>query len=159
MTSRRNIIRFFQGSKNFLARGEARMLREFLLQKGLSNREVEVAELVSKGMANKEVADRLFVTEKTVKFHLTNIYKKMAIKSRSQLIVWCLPHLRMQEEDEAAQQSQINTAQAANSINQNLGGNDLIAGNGNRQSTTTNTGSSYDIRTEELPNGIKTFNK
>jgi DNA-binding CsgD family transcriptional regulator len=69
------------------------MLREALIKKGLSNREVEVAELVSKGLANKEVAEKLFVTEKTVKFHLTNIYKKMSIRSRAQLIVWCLPHL------------------------------------------------------------------
>ncbi len=69
------------------------MLREALIRRGLSNREVEVAELVSKGLANKEVAEKLFVTEKTVKFHLTNIYKKMTIRSRAQLIVWCLPHL------------------------------------------------------------------
>ena len=53
------------------------MLRDILIQKGLSNREAEVAELVSKGLSNKEVANQLFVTEKTVKFHLTNIYKKM----------------------------------------------------------------------------------
>ena len=69
------------------------MLRDILIQKGLSNREAEVAELVSKGLSNKEVANQLFVTEKTVKFHLTNIYKKMSVKSRAQLIVWCLPHL------------------------------------------------------------------
>ena len=53
------------------------MLRDVLIQKGLSNREAEVAELVSKGLSNKEVANQLFVTEKTVKFHLTNIYKKI----------------------------------------------------------------------------------
>lgn len=69
------------------------MLRDVLTQKGLSQREAEVAELVSKGLSNKEVANQLFVTEKTVKFHLTNIYKKMAVKSRAQLIVWCVPHL------------------------------------------------------------------
>lgn len=69
------------------------MLRDILTQKGLSQREAEVAELVSKGLSNKEVANQLFVTEKTVKFHLTNIYKKMAVKSRAQLIVWCVPHL------------------------------------------------------------------
>ena len=122
------------------------MLREFLLQKGLSNREVEVAELVSKGLANKEVADRLFVTEKTVKFHLTNIYKKMAIKSRSQLIVWCLPHLRMQEEDDAAREVNTNTE---SNINSNS--NDLIAG-GN------NTTGGFDAgRIDDLPGGIKNF--
>jgi LuxR family transcriptional regulator, positive regulator of biofilm formation len=77
----------------------ARMLRDVLIQKGLSNREAEVAELVSKGLSNKEVANQLFVTEKTVKFHLTNIYKKMNVKSRAQLIVWCLPHLGFVESE------------------------------------------------------------
>ena len=75
------------------------MLRDVLIQKGLSNREAEVAELVSKGLSNKEVANQLFVTEKTVKFHLTNIYKKMSVKSRAQLIVWCLPHLGFVENE------------------------------------------------------------
>lgn len=76
------------------------MLRDVLIQKGLSNREAEVAELVTKGLSNKEVANQLFVTEKTVKFHLTNIYKKMNVKSRAQLIVWCLPHLGFVEKEE-----------------------------------------------------------
>lgn len=75
------------------------MLRDVLTQKGLSNREAEVAELVTKGLSNKEVANQLFVTEKTVKFHLTNIYKKMNVKSRSQLIVWCMPHMSFQESE------------------------------------------------------------
>jgi DNA-binding CsgD family transcriptional regulator len=75
------------------------MLRDILIQKGLSNREAEVAELVSKGLSNKEVANQLFVTEKTVKFHLTNIYKKMNLRSRAQLIVWCLPHLGFVENE------------------------------------------------------------
>jgi DNA-binding CsgD family transcriptional regulator len=75
------------------------MLRDVLIHKGLSNREAEVAELVSKGLSNKEVANQLFVTEKTVKFHLTNIYKKMNVKSRAQLIVWCLPHLGFVESE------------------------------------------------------------
>lgn len=76
------------------------MLRDVLIQKGLSSREAEVAELVTKGLSNKEVANQLFVTEKTVKFHLTNIYKKMNVKSRAQLIVWCLPHLGFVEKEE-----------------------------------------------------------
>ncbi len=74
------------------------MLRDVLInQKGLSNREAEVAELVTRGLSNKEVANQLFVTEKTVKFHLTNIYKKMNLKSRAQLIVWCMPHYSFAE--------------------------------------------------------------
>ena len=89
------------------------MLRDVLIQKGLSNRESEVAELVTKGMSNKEVANQLFVTEKTVKFHLTNIYKKMNVKSRAQLIVWCLPHIGFVEKEEVTAAA-ATSAQAAN---------------------------------------------
>jgi RNA polymerase sigma factor (sigma-70 family) len=53
----------------------------------LSKREAEVVVLVAKGLSNKEVSNRLFVTEKTVKFHLTNIYKKENVKSRAQLTI------------------------------------------------------------------------
>ena len=90
------------------------MLRDVLIQKGLSNREAEVAELVSKGLSNKEVANQLFVTEKTVKFHLTNIYKKMNVKSRAQLIVWCLPHLGFVENEVRAETAQPAGASAYN---------------------------------------------
>jgi len=90
------------------------MLRDILIQKGLSNRESEVAELVSKGLSNKEVANQLFVTEKTVKFHLTNIYKKMNVKSRAQLIVWCLPHLGFVENEVKAEATQPAGATAFN---------------------------------------------
>ena len=74
------------------------MLKRHLTEAGLSNRECEVAGLVATGLSNKDVADRLFVTEKTIKFHLTNIYKKMSIRSRTQLIVWCLPHMQFEEQ-------------------------------------------------------------
>jgi DNA-binding CsgD family transcriptional regulator len=90
------------------------MLRDVLIQKGLSNRESEVAELVSKGLSNKEVANQLFVTEKTVKFHLTNIYKKMNVKSRAQLIVWCLPHLGFVESEARVEATQPAGATAFN---------------------------------------------
>lgn len=104
------------------------MLRDVLIQKGLSNREAEVAELVSKGLSNKEVANRLFVTEKTVKFHLTNIYKKMQVKSRAQLIVWCLPHMGFVEAQN--NQQQVNTAGNQIGANNTIGGVDSIpAGN------------------------------
>lgn len=69
------------------------MLQNTLIQKGLSNREAEVTELVAKGLSNKEIGNQLFVTEKTIKFHLTNIYKKLHVKSRAQLIVFCLPYM------------------------------------------------------------------
>ena len=102
------------------------MLRDVLIQKGLSNRESEVAELVSKGLSNKEVANQLFVTEKTVKFHLTNIYKKMNVKSRAQLIVWCLPHLGFVENE--ARQEAVQPA-GATAYNTQPATNAMTAGN------------------------------
>ena len=122
------------------------MLRDVLIQKGLSNREAEVAELVSKGLSNKEVANRLFVTEKTVKFHLTNIYKKMQVKSRAQLIVWCLPHMGFVEAQ--TNQQQINTAgtnqgqtTTTDGIDSIPAGNSTVTSNiGNNNSTGSGNG-------------------
>lgn len=106
------------------------MLRDVLIQKGLSNREAEVAELVSKGLSNKEVANQLFVTEKTVKFHLTNIYKKMSVKSRAQLIVWCLPHLGFvdNEPQPAPQAPRTDIPVGVTTINTMPVGNTTVAG-------------------------------
>ena len=92
------------------------MLRDVLIQKGLSNREAEVAELVTKGLSNKEVANQLFVTEKTVKFHLTNIYKKMSVKSRAQLIVWCMPHHSFKEDEAQASNNNAGIGSAPDQI-------------------------------------------
>jgi len=112
------------------------MLRDVLIQRGLSNREAEVAELVTKGLSNKEVANQLFVTEKTVKFHLTNIYKKMNVKSRAQLIVWCLPHIGFVEKEEkptVEQNNAINMGAAVPAGTTNLAtGAGNIAGMGRR---------------------------
>lgn len=66
-------------------------LQNILIQKGLSNRQAEVSALVTMGLSNKEVANQLFITEMTVKFHLTNIYRLLNLNSRAQLIVYCLP--------------------------------------------------------------------
>ena len=50
----------------------------------------------------------MFVTEKTVKFHLTNIYKKMDVKSRAQLIVWCMPHTQFVNQNQPNQNETVN---------------------------------------------------
>ena len=77
--------------KDFLFSEEGiNYLKSCLYEQGLSRRETEVVVLVLQGLTNKQVADKLCVAEKTVKFHLTNIYKRMKISRRSQ-IVWTLP--------------------------------------------------------------------
>jgi DNA-binding CsgD family transcriptional regulator len=52
----------------------------------LSPAERRVAEAVAEGLTNREVAARLYVSEKTVEFHLHNIYRKLQVRSRSQLV-------------------------------------------------------------------------
>ena len=67
-----------------------KFLRAHFFKKNLSKSEVEVVILVLQGLINREVANRLCVAEKTIKFHLGNAYKKLNISRRSQLI-WTLP--------------------------------------------------------------------
>jgi LuxR family transcriptional regulator, maltose regulon positive regulatory protein len=52
----------------------------------LTDRERELLVLLANGTSNKEVANRLFVSENTVKFHLKNIYAKLAVTSRVRAI-------------------------------------------------------------------------
>jgi len=81
------------------------MLFDELMKKGLSKREAEVAEKVCQGLSNNEAAAELFVTEKTIKFHLTNVYKKMKVKSRTQLIVWSAPFLSFETKNTVQKKS------------------------------------------------------
>lgn len=53
---------------------------------GLSKREIEVLELLSQGLSNQEIADRLFVSLNTIKTHISNIYQKLNAKRRTQAI-------------------------------------------------------------------------
>jgi DNA-binding NarL/FixJ family response regulator len=66
--------------------------------KELTTREQEVCYLIAKGFSNREIGDKLFVTKKTIKFHLTNIYLALDLKSRAQLIVYMLEMIPTQDE-------------------------------------------------------------
>ncbi len=52
----------------------------------LSSREMEVLKLIASGFANKEIAQRLFLTESTVELHASRIRKKLNLKSRTALV-------------------------------------------------------------------------
>jgi DNA-binding NarL/FixJ family response regulator len=54
----------------------------------LSPKELEVAKLVSHGATNKMIANKLAITERTVKAHLTTIFQKMAISDRLSLAIF-----------------------------------------------------------------------
>jgi NarL family two-component system response regulator LiaR len=53
----------------------------------LSQREIEVLRLAARGMTNKDIAKQLFVTVRTVKAHLANIFNKMSCGSRTDAII------------------------------------------------------------------------
>ena len=61
--------------------------REHKASELLSERESEILRLVTSGMSNKEIAEKLFLSQRTIKAHLTNIFNKLNVASRSEAIV------------------------------------------------------------------------
>jgi DNA-binding NarL/FixJ family response regulator len=59
----------------------------------LSKREEEVLRLVAEGLANKLIARRLGISERTVKAHLTNIFSRLGVTDRTQAALWARDHL------------------------------------------------------------------
>jgi two-component system response regulator DegU len=54
----------------------------------LTPREIEVLELIAEGMINKEIAKQLYISEKTVKNHVSNIFKKINVADRTQAAIY-----------------------------------------------------------------------
>jgi DNA-binding NarL/FixJ family response regulator len=54
---------------------------------GLTTREIEILSIMAQGLKNREIADKLAISEKTVKTHLNRIFKKLGVNSRSQAIL------------------------------------------------------------------------
>jgi DNA-binding NarL/FixJ family response regulator len=59
---------------------------------GLTQRELELLRLVASGATNNRLAGQLFVTEQTVKFHLSNIYRKLGVANRTQASRFAYSH-------------------------------------------------------------------
>lgn len=58
----------------------------------LSNREVEILELVAEGLNNKEISERLFISEGTVRNYISTMLSKLGLKGRTQLVVQYYKH-------------------------------------------------------------------
>jgi len=59
---------------------------------GLTPRELEILRLVAEGLSNAQLAQKLWVTEQTVKFHLSNIYRKLNVSNRTEASRWAQLH-------------------------------------------------------------------
>ena len=77
------VIRRLLERASGLARGTGKVEVEGLL----SQREIETLKLAAKGMSNKDIADELFLSVRTVKAHLSNIFNKLGVGSRSEAII------------------------------------------------------------------------
>lgn len=59
---------------------------------GLTRRELEILALVAEGHSNGQMARKLWVTEQTIKFHLSNIYRKLDVANRTEAASWAHRH-------------------------------------------------------------------
>jgi len=57
-----------------------------VVELGLTPRELEILELIAQGLSNKEIADKVFVSENTVKTHLSRVFDKLDAKRRTQAV-------------------------------------------------------------------------
>jgi DNA-binding NarL/FixJ family response regulator len=76
----------------FVATAFARSLRRHTVARELAAtltpRELELVKMVAQGLRNRAIAERLAISEGTVKIHLHNVYEKLGVNGRLELMVW-----------------------------------------------------------------------
>jgi two-component system, NarL family, nitrate/nitrite response regulator NarL len=77
------VMNAFSASSKSVARSEKSLL---------SDREMEVVQLVAQGFQNKEIGKKLFISEQTVKNHLHNIFVKVGVSDRLELALYAIHH-------------------------------------------------------------------
>lgn len=87
----------YKGGATLHPEAQAQLLKEYvyLAQSnrdtyGLSERELEVLQLLGDGLSNKEIADKLFISIQTVKTHITHIFEKLGVKDRTEAVATAL---------------------------------------------------------------------
>ena len=80
-------VRHVAGGGQSLSPETAEKLAHYVASKKLSDREIEVLGLISKGKSNKEIGKLLFVTDNTVKMHVKKILAKLEANDRTQAVV------------------------------------------------------------------------
>ncbi len=59
---------------------------------GLTDREREVLEQIAQGLTNREIAEKMVISEKTVKTHVSNLLDKLGLEDRTRAAIWALKH-------------------------------------------------------------------
>jgi ATP/maltotriose-dependent transcriptional regulator MalT len=57
-----------------------------LLKAGISKREADILLLIDEGLSNQQIADKLFISENTIKKHISNIFQKLQVERRTEAI-------------------------------------------------------------------------
>jgi DNA-binding NarL/FixJ family response regulator len=82
-----NTIRKLHEGKHYLPNEVAGIIAAHMMDDALSCREIEVLRLVAQGCSNKEIANRIHVSEETAKSHVSNILSKLGVRDRTQAVV------------------------------------------------------------------------
>ncbi len=72
------------------SRGKARVASNQSELQSLTERERQVLELIAIGLNNREIADKMVISEKTVKTHVSNILDKLGLEDRTRAAIWAL---------------------------------------------------------------------
>lgn len=81
-----NILKSLFAMKDMGEKSKSKKLEDFCIEYSLTTRQREIIELIIEGYSNKEIGSKLNITEGTVKTHIYNIFKKIDISSRNQLL-------------------------------------------------------------------------
>lgn len=81
-----NAIRVVHKGKKYIPTNVAQILSEYLGEENLTPSEQRILEMMVEGLNNKLIADKLFISENTVKSHLKNIFGKLGVNDRAQAV-------------------------------------------------------------------------
>ena len=85
-------LRFTKTRETVVVKEVPVLTREFVMdaakrdQLGITAREFEILELIARGMSNREIVEKLFVSENTVKTHSSRLFDKLSAKRRTQAV-------------------------------------------------------------------------
>jgi non-specific serine/threonine protein kinase len=89
----RAAIRYALDEKDEQAASAATGPRRANVEGGLTKRQLVVARLVAEGLTNREIATRLYISERTAEGHVEQIRNKLGFSSRSQVAAWAAQNL------------------------------------------------------------------